>query len=231
MPVLPTMVPARMLEVAELFYSLQGESSLAGFPCVFVRLAGCNLRCCYCDARYTYEETGTSRSIDDILAAVADYRCPLVEITGGEPLVQDETAALCATLLGRGFQVLMETNGSLSLATVPDQVRIIMDIKCPGSGMAESLYLPNLDLLFARRQRTGRNDEIKFVLCSAEDYRWARDFIGYHRLHEHAELLFSPVIQQFSASDCAELLLDDHLPVRLQLQLHSLLWPGESRGK
>lgn len=231
MPVLPTTVPARMLEVAELFYSLQGESSLAGFPCVFVRLAGCNLRCCYCDARYTYEETSTIRSIDDIVAAVNGYRCPLVEITGGEPLVQEETAALCATLLGRGFQVLLETNGSLSLAQVPDQVRIIMDIKCPGSGMVESLHLPNLDLLLARRQRNGRKDEIKFVLCSAEDYRWARDFISCHRLQEHAELLFSPVIQQFSATDCAELLLRDHLPVRLQLQLHSLLWPGESRGK
>jgi 7-carboxy-7-deazaguanine synthase len=225
------MVPARMLEVAELFYSLQGESSLAGFPCVFVRLAGCNLRCCYCDARYTYEETGTRRSIDDIVAAVTGYHCQLVEITGGEPLVQEETAALCATLVGRGFQVLLETNGSLSLAQVPDQVRIIMDIKCPGSGMADSLHLPNLDLLFARRQRNGRKDEVKFVLCSAEDYRWARDFISCHRLYEHAELLFSPVIQQFSATDCAELLLRDHLPVRLQLQLHSLLWPGESRGK
>ncbi len=220
-----------MLDVAELFYSLQGESSWAGLPCVFVRLAGCNLRCCYCDARYTYEETGTRRSIDDIVAAVIDHRCPLVEITGGEPLLQEETAVLCQTLTDRGFQVLLETNGSLSLATMPDPVWIIMDIKCPGSGMVDSLHLPNLELLFARRQRNGRKDEIKFVLCSADDYCWARECISRYHLHECAELLFSPVIQKFSATECAELLLRDHLPVRLQLQLHSLLWPGENRGK
>jgi 7-carboxy-7-deazaguanine synthase len=220
-----------MLEVAELFYSLQGESSWAGFPCVFVRLGGCNLRCSYCDARYTYEEAGTSRSIDDIVAAVSEYRCPLVEITGGEPLLQEETAALCAALTGRGLQVLLETNGSLSLAIVPDPVWIIMDIKCPGSGMVDSLHLPNLDLLSARRRRNGRKDEIKFVLSSVADYRWARECIGRYRLHESACVLFSPVVQRFSATECAELLLRDHLPVRLQLQLHSLLWPGESRGK
>jgi 7-carboxy-7-deazaguanine synthase len=225
------MAPVGMLEVSELFYSLQGESSWSGLACVFVRLSGCNLRCSYCDARYTYEEKGTNRSIADIVAAVAGFHCPLVEITGGEPLMQAETNVLCSTLISQGYRVLLETNGSLPLASLPDQVRIIMDIKCPGSQMADSLYLPNLDELAARKQRIGREDEIKFVLSCVDDYYWAREFIRRHRLQECAHLLLSTVANRFSPTECAELMLGDHLPARLQLQLHALLWPGSSRGK
>ncbi|MBE0584814.1 MAG: radical SAM protein [Desulfofustis sp.] len=220
-----------MLEVSELFYSLQGESSWSGLPCVFVRLSGCNLRCSYCDARYTYEETGISRSIADIVADVAGYDFPLVDITGGEPLLQPETNTLCSTLIAQGFRVLLETNGSLPLEALPNELRIITDIKCPGSLMGDSFHLPNLDVLSARKQHNGREDEIKFVLSSVDDYCWAREFIRRHRLQECAHLLLSTVANRFPPAECAELMLGDHLPARLQLQLHTLLWPGLSRGK
>lgn len=220
-----------MLEVSEIFYSLQGESSWAGYPCVFVRLSGCNLRCSYCDAGYTYAEAGTLRSVAEIVTIVANEHCPLVEITGGEPLLQDDTLEVCHRLTAAGYQVLLETNGSIPVAAVPEEVCIIMDVKCPGSGMADSLHLPNFELLAQRRRKTGRWDEIKFVLSSREDYLWARELIRRHRLEDIALLLLSPVPERFAAAEAAEVLLADRLKARLQLQLHKILWPGHERGK
>ncbi|BDD87237.1 7-carboxy-7-deazaguanine synthase QueE [Desulfofustis limnaeus] len=220
-----------MLEVSEIFYSLQGESTWAGFPCIFVRLSDCNLRCSYCDAGYTYTEAGTLRSVAEIVTTIAAWHCPLVEITGGEPLIQDDTIELCRRLTAAGRQVLLETNGSIAVAAVPEEVHIIMDVKCPGSGMVDSLHLPNFELLAQRKRKTGRCDEIKFVLSSREDYLWARELIRRHRLEAIALLLLSPVQERFTAAEAAELLLADRLEARLQLQLHKILWPGHERGK
>lgn len=219
-----------MLELSELFYSLQGESSWAGLPCVFIRLSGCNLRCRYCDARYTYEMQGEQQSVSDIMAGVDEYRCRLVEITGGEPLLQDDVLPLATRLLDAGYTVLLETNGSVSLAGVPGNVHVIMDIKCPDSGMADSLHPDNLAFIAARRQ-TGSRDEIKFVLTSPDDYLFAREMIRHHRLQECADLLLSPVVSCLNPTDLAHYLLEDRLPARLQLQLHTLLWPDAKRGK
>ncbi|MFH7321245.1 7-carboxy-7-deazaguanine synthase QueE [Desulfurivibrio sp. D14AmB] len=216
------------LQIAEVFYSLQGESSWAGYPCLFVRLTGCNLRCSYCDARYSYEEPGTAYSLQDLLIALkglepTGQRVDLVEITGGEPLLQEGVYPLLDALLADGRRVLLETNGSLSLARVPAAVHCIMDVKCPGSGMADRLDLDNF------RRLTG-NDEIKFVLSDRPDYDWALTIIKQHRLLPHHRLVFSPAAGRLAPADLAAWLLADALPIRLQLQLHTLLWPNRRRG-
>lgn len=220
-----------MLDISEIFYSIQGESSWAGMPCVFVRLSGCNLRCSYCDARYTYEEEGLSWTITEIVEKVAGYRCQLVEITGGEPLFQSETILLCNALLSSGHKVLLETNGSLSLHHVPGDVRIIVDVKCPGSDMGGSFNEENIRMLRTRKLRYGILDEVKFVLTSEQDYYYARDFIRSYKLEQISNVLLSPVISCFAANKLAELMLTDCLEARLQLQLHTLIWPNVSRGK
>jgi len=217
------------LRIAEIFYSLQGESSWAGYPCLFVRLAGCNLRCSYCDARYSYEEPGTPYRLDELLTAL-DRLAPvgrqveLVEVTGGEPLLQEGVYPLLAALLARGQRVLLETNGSISLARVPTAVHCIMDVKCPASGMADRLNPGNF------RHLTG-SDEIKFVLSDRADYDWARGVIEQNRLLPNRKLIFSPASGRLQPADLAQWLLADNLPVRLQLQLHSQLWPGQQRGR
>lgn len=212
------------LLLSEIFYSIQGESTYAGYPCVFVRLAGCNLRCRWCDARYTYEEPGTVWELPAILAEIGRYPATaLVEITGGEPLLQEGVYSLMAQLLATGRTVLLETNGSLSLDRVPEGVVTIMDIKCPGSTMADRFDPANLDRLRPR-------DELKFVLASRADYDWAAAFVQRHGLLGRHPLHFSPVVAKLPAADLARWLLADGLPVRLQLQLHTLLWPGLSRG-
>ena len=211
------------LNISEVFYSIQGESSYAGYPCVFIRLAGCNLRCRFCDARYTYEEKGVETKIGDILKKVAEHPKALVEITGGEPLLQDAVYPLMEELLAAGRTVLLETNGSVSLAKVPDKVIKIMDIKCPGSGMHEHLKPGNFDLLTA-------HDEVKFVLSSREDYDWAVQLIQDQQLAEEVKILFSPARDLLAPADLAQWLLEDELPVRLQLQLHTILWPDKNRG-
>lgn len=217
------------LKVSELFYSIQGESTWAGLPCAFVRLAGCNLRCTYCDARYTYEEAGTSMEVADILAWVGQYSGVMVEITGGEPLCQPRVLPLMQALVNSGRQVLLETNGSLPIVNVPDRVRIVMDIKCPDSGMAERNLPANLGQLRERSQR-GCRDEVKFVLCSEADFHWARQMVDQERLADMLPVLFSPVRSLLDPAILAQLLLDHRLPVRLQLQLHTLLWPDRARG-
>ncbi|MDT8335180.1 MAG: radical SAM protein [Desulfurivibrionaceae bacterium] len=212
------------LEVSELFFSIQGESSYAGQPCVFIRLSGCNLRCRYCDAGYTYEEPGTLRDIGEILSFAGQYPGFPVEITGGEPLLQDNVYPLMDELLKAGREVLLETNGSINLARVPAGVVKIMDAKCPGSNMHEHLKKENLGLL-------GPGDELKFVLCSRADYDWAAALIRKTPLNKSVIIHFSPVPGELDPARLAEWLLEDRLPVRLQLQLHKIIWPGIDRGK
>lgn len=228
-PPLPSTWEGLRLTTSELFFSLQGESTYAGLPCVFIRLSGCNLRCRYCDARYTHEEPGRDLSLADILAHAARYPGAMVEITGGEPLLQANTVPLMHLLLAEGRTVLLETNGSLDLAPVPAGVITVMDVKCPGSGMEHATRLDNLALLTPR-------DEIKFVLCSRADYDWALAFLAAHQLIDPAssaarrQLLFSPVPGRLAPTDLAAWILQDQLPVRLQLQLHKILWPAVERG-
>jgi 7-carboxy-7-deazaguanine synthase len=212
------------LKVSELFFSIQGESSYAGQPCVFIRLAGCNLRCTYCDAGYTYEEPGHSMGTAEILGFVAGYPVFPVEVTGGEPLIQEEVYELLDGLLVAGRQVLLETNGSLPLDRVPAGVVKIIDIKCPDSGMAAQCDLDNLLLLCPE-------DELKFVLSSRADYDWTKDFLREHRLGHPRIIHFSAVSEHLAPGLLADWILTDRLPVRLQLQLHKVLWPATSRGK
>lgn len=212
------------LNVSEIFYSIQGESLYAGLPCVFIRLAGCNLRCSYCDTRYAHDG-GTAMSLPDILDRVNKFSCPLVEITGGEPLLQDAAPALVEALLEKGYQVLMETNGSIDVGRVSGQCIRIVDIKCPGSGHAHQNDLKNLD-------RLGPHDQIKFVLTDRTDYEFARDLI-FRKWHGTfpAPILFSPVSGRLEPAVLAEWILADHLNVRLHVQMHKILWPDAERGR
>lgn len=225
------MVPDASLMISELFYSLQGESSFAGYPCIFIRLSGCNLRCSFCDSRYTYEESGQQHTISEILAFVEHYPVSLVEITGGEPLLQENIYPLMKKLIAMARTVLLETNGSQSLKKVPDGVIKIMDLKCPDSGMSEQMNLANFSLL-------SPEDEIKFVICSRKDYDWAVAMLQTHivdidniqAIKKRPKILFSPVTSRLSPVKLGQWICDDYLPVRLQLQLHTILWPDQSKG-
>jgi len=217
------------LFISELFYSIQGESTRAGLPCAFIRLSGCNLRCRYCDASYTWEEPGTETAIRDILQWMHKYPGVLTEITGGEPLLQDNIHLLTELLIDNGHMVLIETNGTISLEDVHPQATVIMDIKCPESGMHDKINLHNLDLL-GRRKEQGSRDEIKFVLSSEQDFHWALEACREHRLDQLVPVLFSPVAGLIEPRHLAELILAYQLPVRIQLQLHTLLWPNRNRG-
>ncbi|MGM0601544.1 MAG: radical SAM protein [Candidatus Rifleibacteriota bacterium] len=212
-----------MIKVNEIFYSIQGESSRAGWPCVFVRLTGCNLRCKWCDTTYAYEE-GSDMSIDDILHEVEKYSCELVEITGGEPLLQKETPELVDRLADAGKTVLIETNGSLDISRLntANCIRIV-DIKTPGSGCEKEMCLPNLD-------RLSLLDEIKFVIYDYQDYLWAKNLVLKYKLSSKNTVLFSPVSDKCKPRDLAAWILDDRLPVRFQLQMHKILWQDE-RGR
>ena len=212
-----------MLRVNEIFYSIQGESSYAGVPCVFVRLTGCNLRCSYCDTEYAYDE-GRDFNIPDILAVVDRYDCPWVEISGGEPLLQAETPLLARRLLDKGHRVLIETNGTQNIDVLPRGTISIMDIKCPGSGEHRKTDWKNVD-------RLGPQDEVKFVLTDEADYAWAKDVIRRYRLTEKAAVLFSPAQDRLDPARVAQWILDDGLKVRLQLQIHKILWPDAERRK
>jgi 7-carboxy-7-deazaguanine synthase len=211
-----------VLRVNEIFHSIQGESTHAGRPCVFVRLTGCNLRCTWCDTAYAFHE-GVSRTVGEVLDEVAAYGCGLVEVTGGEPLLQPEAVELMSALLARGHEVLLETGGSLPIEDVPEGVRRIVDVKCPGSGEAHRNRWENLDAL-----RPG--DEVKFVVASREDYAFARDAVRRRDLAARVPVLLSPVHGALEPALLAAWVLEDRLPVRVQLQLHKLLWPGVPRG-
>jgi 7-carboxy-7-deazaguanine synthase len=217
-------IPEKRLRVTELFHSIQGESTWAGLPCVFIRLTGCNLRCNWCDTAYAFSG-GTMMDLDSILSSVAAYRTPLVEITGGEPLTQPACPALAESLLDAGHTVLLETGGSLPINTLPDEVIRIMDLKCPGSGECKKNHWPNIGYL--RHDR----DEVKFVIADRADYEWARQTIETHCLETRCRaLLFSPVTGSLEPAHLAQWILEDRLPVRLQIQLHKILWPGQNRG-
>jgi 7-carboxy-7-deazaguanine synthase len=212
-----------MLTVNEIFHSIQGESTHTGEPCVFVRLTACDLRCSWCDTTYAFHE-GRKMSIDDVLAEVDAYDCPLVEVTGGEPLLQQGVYALMDRLLATGKQVLLETGGHRSIRRVPEGVERIVDVKCPGSGEAEKNDWSNLEHLAAR-------DQVKFVIRDRADYEYARDIVRRERLAERvAAVLFSPVHGVLEARPLAEWILADRLPVRLQLQAHKYIWSPETRG-
>ena len=211
------------LIINEIFYSIQGESTFAGRACVFVRLTGCNLRCSYCDTRYAYSE-GRSLSIDQVVEKVASYGCSLVEITGGEPLLQPNTGQLVKALLAEGYQVLMETNGSLDISRVDPACIKIIDIKCPDSGEADRCDFANL-------QRMASTDQVKFVISSRQDYLYAKRTLP--RLPDKVEpgnVLFAPVRDRLPGRELAGWVLKDGLKVRLQLQLHKVLWPDVERG-
>lgn len=212
-----------MLTINEIFYSIQGEATRAGEPCVFVRLTACDLRCSWCDTPYAFYE-GRKRSIEDVLSAVEQYQCRLVEITGGEPLLQEDVYPLMSTLLDRGFTVMLETGGHRSIGRVPADVIKIMDVKCPGSGESDQNHWQNLDVL-------ARHDEVKFVIKDRVDYEFAREVIARHALPSRvAAVLLSPVHGVLDPKTLSEWMLADHLPARLQLQLHKLIWSPETRG-
>ena len=213
---------APTLRINEIFYSLQGESSHAGRPCVFVRLTGCPLRCTYCDTEYAFHD-GRWMGLDAILDAVRALPARLVEVTGGEPLAQPGVVALMELLLASGYEVLLETSGAISIAAVPPGVRKIVDLKTPDSGEMHRNDWSNLALL-------GPHDEVKFVIQSRRDYEWARDVLRQHRLHERVQVLLSPAWESAVRVELAEWMLADALPARYQLQLHKLLWPGVERG-
>lgn len=203
--------------VNEIFYSIQGESTHVGRPCVFVRLTGCNLRCSYCDTQYAYED-GRKMKIEQIIRVVDVYGSPLVEITGGEPLLQAETPDLVSELLVRGYEVLVETNGSQDISTVDNRCMKIVDFKTPSSGMSEKNDLKNL-------ARLSSGDEVKFVIGSRLDYEFARELIGETGIEPSARypIHFSPVFGQQDPKTLAGWILDDRLHVRLQVQLHKIL--------
>ncbi|MFZ2631329.1 MAG: radical SAM protein [Desulfosalsimonadaceae bacterium] len=212
------------LKINEIFYSIQGESLYAGLPCVFVRLSGCNLRCVYCDTRYAYE-MGAEMAIESIMEQIAQYPCRLVEVTGGEPLCQDAAPHLISRLIDAGYTVLLETNGSMDIRQVDDRCIKIMDVKCPGSGASENNNLYNLKYLSA-------NDQVKFVITDARDYEFAKHVIRSTVLaSKPIAVLFSPAHTMMDPATLAEWILMDGLDVRLQLQLHKLLWPHDSKGR
>jgi len=212
-----------MLTVNEIFYSIQGESTYAGRPCVFVRLTACDLRCTWCDTPYAFHE-GTKRSVDEVSAAVERYACPLVEITGGEPLLQEDVYELMNRLMASERTVLLETGGHRPIDRVPAAVVKIVDIKCPGSGEAGRNEWANLS-------RLAPHDEVKFVVQDRVDYEFARDVIAKYDLSARANaVLLSPVHGVLDAKRLSEWVLADHLPVRLQLQVHKYIWSPTTRG-
>jgi len=210
------------LQVSEIFYSVHGESTYAGRPCVFVRLTGCNLRCRWCDTAYAFYD-GETLTVEQVLERVRAYKCPLVEITGGEPLLQGEVHSLIDRLLLEGYEVLVETGGSLDVGRLDPRVVKILDLKAPGSGMGRLNNLDNLQYL-------DRKDQVKFVVADRRDYEWAKQMMAEHALAEKTQVLFSPVFGELDPRELAEWILADRLPVRLQIQLHKYLWDPNQRG-
>ncbi len=214
--------PTDQLQINEIFHSVQGESRHAGRPCVFVRLTACNLRCTWCDTAYAFEQ-GEGMSYTAILDRVARFGTRYVLITGGEPLLQPQVHGLIAELVDRGYEVGIETGGSLDVASLDPRVTIIMDVKCPGSGMQEHNLWGNIEKLKS-------TDEVKFVLADRHDYEWAREVIAQHHLTERCGVLLSPVHGELSPRSLAEWMLSDALGARLQMQIHKYIWPAGTRG-
>ncbi|MFZ5863578.1 MAG: radical SAM protein [Nitrospirota bacterium] len=210
------------MRVTEIFHSIQGESTFAGLPCVFVRVTGCPLRCTWCDTAYAFYD-GDEMNLDQVMARVAGFGCRLVEITGGEPLHNPEAFALIARLADAGYTVLVETSGAIDIAPVDRRAVIIMDLKCPGSGMDDRNLWGNLD-------RLKPGDQVKFVLKDREDYEWTREVLARTRVHERQTVLFSTVFGELDPKVLAEWMLEDRVSARLQLQLHKLIWDPAARG-
>lgn len=204
------------LRVTEIFYSLQGESRTVGMPTVFIRLTGCPLRCGYCDTAYAFHG-GEWRSTDDVLQQVAAYRSRYITVTGGEPLAQKPCLILLKRLCDAGYEVSLETSGALDIRDVDARVVIVMDLKTPGSGEQIKNLYGNIDYLKPM-------DQIKFVICDENDYAWAKTMVIEHELARRCEILFSPCHGQFEPTRLADWILADHLPVRMQIQLHKYLW-------
>ena len=211
------------LIVNEIFYSIQGESTRAGLPCVFVRLTGCNMRCTYCDTVYAYDE-GRPMQISEIMDNIGAFHCNMVEVTGGEPLLQNETPDLISSLLRKNYQVLMETNGSFDIRMVDPRCVRIMDVKCPGSGEHEKCDLQNF-------RHLGKRDQIKFVIGNKQDYEYAKDMLNkVPSSIPSGNLLFSPIREILTPAELAGWILEDHLEARIHLQLHKTIWPDIERG-
>jgi len=216
-------IEGRVLTVFEIYESIQGESTHAGRPCVFIRLAACDLRCVWCDTPYAFTG-GRKMSEDDVIAAVRAFGARLVELTGGEPLLQPAAIPLMERLLAEGYEVLLETGGHLPIDDVPDEVVTILDVKCPGSGEAAHMHWPNLAQLSSR-------DEVKFVIADRVDFDYARRVVEEHRLIDSvAAVLFSPVHGVLPPADLAKWILEARLPARLQLQQHKYVWSPDARG-
>ena len=210
------------LKIYEIFYSLQGESTFAGRPCVLVRLTGCQMRCSWCDTEYAFQG-GAWMSLEEVLSRVASFGCPLVEVTGGEPLLQPGCLPLLSALCDGGYEVLLETGGGLDISAVDPRVRRILDIKCPGSGESANNRWENLADLRS-------TDEVKFVVADRADYDWAKGVMAERSLAGVCPVHFSPVWESCPPADLAAWILADHLPVRLTLQQHKILWGKDTRG-
>lgn len=205
-----------LIRITEIFYSLQGESSLAGIPTIFIRLTGCPLRCQYCDTSYAFKG-GVRYTISDILSHIEQYPCKIVCVTGGEPLAQPACKGLLAALCDKGYGVSLETSGAIDISAVDSRATIIMDLKTPDSKECHQNLYANIEYLKP-------NDEVKFVICSRADYDWARHIIAQYQLVKKAQILFSPSWGQVEPTLLADWILMDNLPVRFQLQLHKVLW-------
>ena len=210
------------LRVTEIFHSIQGESSHVGKPCVFIRLTGCPLRCTWCDTEYAFTG-GTTMKTTEVLNTVRSYQCPLVEITGGEPLHQPEVFPLIRNLCDEGLQVLIETSGAIDISPVDRRAHVILDVKCPGSGMTDHMHWANLEQLSAK-------DEVKFVLKDRQDYDWAKEIVSQYHLCDRCTVLFSPLFGQLDLQTLAEWVLQDRLPIRFHIQLHKYIWDPHMRG-
>jgi 7-carboxy-7-deazaguanine synthase len=210
------------LRVNEIFKSIQGESTYAGIPCVFVRLTGCNLRCSYCDTTYAYEE-GIDISVNEIVNKIEGYACKNVCITGGEPLLQKNVYKLINLLKTKSYKIFVETNGALNIDLLPGNIIRIMDVKCPDSGMNKEMDWRNLE-------RLRGDDEVKFVLSSKKDYEWAKRIVRKHNLPDKTNVLFGSAYGKLKPKSLAGWILKDRLNVRLQLQLQRIIWPDKARG-
>ncbi len=211
-----------MLKINEIFYSIQGEGTSAGLPCIFIRLTYCNLRCTYCDTEYAFYE-GKDMQLEEILTEIKKYNCNLVEVTGGEPLMQKESLTLLTKLCNKGYDVMLETGGSLSVEKVDKRVKNIIDFKCPSSKMEKKNYFENINFLKP-------TDEVKFVIGNKEDYNWSKEIVAKYKLDEKCEVLFSPVFNVLDNRKLVKWILDDNLNVRFQIQLHKYIWEPDKKG-
>lgn len=210
------------IKINEIFYSIQGESSFAGLPCVFIRFTYCNLRCNYCDTEYAFHD-GKEFTIEEIISNVDKYNCNLVEITGGEPLIQENIHLLIQELFNHNYEVLLETGGHMDISKVDKRVKIIMDIKCPSSGERDKMYWSNLENL-------NPGTELKFVIGDKKDFEWALSIIKKYKINQNYQILFSPVFGKLENKLLANWILDCGLPVRIQLQMHKYIWNPNQRG-